>query len=92
MYPGSPFAAIICALACLSACDGNSARSGLNDELLKAAEEGDVEALKKALASGAQVNRRGFSIVPTFFINDLRIVGAPPFSEIQPIIEQELKK
>jgi protein-disulfide isomerase len=41
------------------------------------------------LAQAAKVGARG---TPTWFVNGRRVVGARPFSQFKPIIEEELKK
>jgi protein-disulfide isomerase len=49
--------------------------------------------VRRAVADGVQLaSRLGLTSTPTFFINNRLVVGARPFDEFIPFIEEELRR
>lgn len=70
---------------------GYAGELGLNTGQFRSCLETDKykDKVQEDIADG---NKAGVDGTPTFFINGWRLVGAQPFSEIQKLIEEELKK
>jgi protein-disulfide isomerase len=62
-------------------------------DMAKFAKDMDDPKLKEeVLSDQKQANALGASGTPTFFINGRQLVGAVPFEQFKPLIEEEIKK